>query len=196
MLTTLTGVVGHLVETVSDRGLSFSEEDKDKLRSLIEKIVILEGDRKCTEQLLETETIKVCAIKRKLSKFGKEKLLEFTKKKNQVQELNKDELSQKNALLDYLKSRKLSLTNVSELVVSEIEQLHEQEQDLINENEDTISTLNRCLGDKSNRRIRLNELLESIEHTTHKACNPQEYKQAVVIRPTDGDVSNSFFKVF
>ncbi|KAF7261435.1 hypothetical protein EG68_01246 [Paragonimus skrjabini miyazakii] len=127
-----------------------------------------EGDRKCTEQLLETETIKVCAIKHKLSKFGKEKLLEFISKKNQVQELNKDELSQKNTFLECLKSSKLSLTNVSELIVSQIELLHEQEQDLINENEDTISTLNRCLGDKSTRCIRLNELLESIEHTTLK----------------------------
>ncbi|KAF5394925.1 hypothetical protein PHET_09358 [Paragonimus heterotremus] len=155
MLNILNDVVRQLVNIVSEQGLSFSEEDKDKLRSLTEKIIVLEGDRKCTEQLLETETIK-------------EKLLEFTSKKNQVQELNKDELSQKNTFLGCLKSSKLSLTNVSELIVSEIEQLHEQEQDLINENEDTISTLNRCLGDKSTRRIQLNELLESIEYTTHK----------------------------
>ncbi|KAF8567479.1 hypothetical protein P879_05081, partial [Paragonimus westermani] len=131
-------------------------------------VIFQERDRKCTEQLLETETIKVCAIKSKLSTFGKEKLLEFTDMRNQVQELNKDEISQKNAVLDCLKSSRVSLTNISELIVSDIEQLHEQEQDLINENEDTISTLNRCLGDKSNKRIRLNELLESIEHTAHK----------------------------
>ncbi|TPP58295.1 hypothetical protein FGIG_09668 [Fasciola gigantica] len=132
--------LNEIKKAINENSLSSVEHLSVQINDILRNFTSLENTRLCVQQLFETETIKLCAVKHKLVEFGQKKLQElkgtltptegcekvvfyFSVRKQEVQKMNEGDIKEQKDNLQHRLTEVALLQAKSDAFAKEMSEL-------------------------------------------------------------------------